>query len=134
MKRILWQPGACVLLLFALMACRGRDGAAPASSIPVQITETNFHIASSMTSFVPGRTYHFMVTNRGSVMHEFMILPHAMGRMQGMSMADMEKGVLAHLDMISPGETQTLDYAFPASAAHTRPEFACYSQATMKPG
>lgn len=125
MKRILWYAGVCVLLLAILMACGGREGAAPVSSIPVQITETDFQIASSMTSFVPGRTYHFLVTNRGSVLHEFMILPHAPGRMQGMSMADMDEGALAHLSMIGPGQTRTFDYAFPASVANTRPEFAC---------
>lgn len=99
---------------------------APAGSIPVQITETDFHIASSVTSFVPGKTYHFIVTNQGKVMHEFMIMPRVMSNMQGMSMADMDKAALAHLDRIDPGETQTLDYTFPASVAGTHPEFACY--------
>jgi len=93
MKKILWLLGVCVLLLFAVTAYGGTGSAAPAGSIPVQITETDFHIVSSMTSFVPGRTYHFLVTNQGKVMHELMILPKAMGRMQGMSMADMDGSV-----------------------------------------
>lgn len=126
MKKILWLLGACVLLLSAVTACGGSGGAAPAGSIPVQITETDFRIASSVTSFVPGKTYHFLVTNQGKIMHEFMILPSVMGRMQGISMTDMDKAALAHLDMIDPGETQTLDYTFPTSTAGTHPEFACH--------
>lgn len=126
MKKIPWLLGVCILLLSAVTACGGSGSAAPAGSIPVQITETDFHIASSVTSFVPGKTYHFIVTNQGKAMHEFMIMPRVMGRMQSMSMADMDKAALAHLDMIDPGETQTLDYTFPAAAAGTHPELACY--------
>ena len=126
MKKTLWLLGAFVLLLFALTACGGTGSAAPAGSIPVQITETDFHIASSVTSFVPGKTYHFLVTNQGKVMHEFMILPNVMSRMPGMSMADMDKAALAHLDMIDPGETQTFNYTFPAEASGTHPEFVCH--------
>jgi len=117
------------LLLFALAACRsmGRmESAAPAGSISVQITETDFHIASSVSKFVPGKVYYFVVTNRGQAMHEFMIMPKAEGSMNGMPMENMDKLALASIPMIDPGETQTLNYTFPASLAGSRPEFACY--------
>jgi uncharacterized cupredoxin-like copper-binding protein len=126
MKKFVWLLGVFVLLFFTLTACGGSGSAAPTKSIPVQITETDFHITSSVTNFVPGKTYHFLVTNQGKVMHEFMIMPKVMGRMQGMSMTDMDKAALVHLDMIDPGETQTFTYTFPASMAGTHPEFACY--------
>ncbi len=114
------------LALFALAACGGMGSAAPAGSITVQVTEKDFHITSSITSFVPGKTYHFMVTNQGQSMHEFMIMPKAEGSMSGMPMGSMDKVALASISMIDPGETQTLDYTFPLSAAGSHPEFACY--------
>jgi uncharacterized cupredoxin-like copper-binding protein len=92
----------------------------------VQVTETDFKIASSVTSFLPGTTYHFVVTNTGKIAHEFMILPKSEGRMNDMSMGDMDHMALASIDTINPGETKTLDYTFPASAANSHPEFACY--------
>jgi uncharacterized cupredoxin-like copper-binding protein len=104
----------------------GRGSAAPAGSITVQVTEKNFHITSSITSFVPGKPYHFVVTNQGQSMHEFMVMPKAEGSMSGMPMGSMDKVALASIPMIDPGETQTLDYTFPPSAAGSRPEFACY--------
>lgn len=120
------------LALFGLAACggmrnmAGRESAAPAGSITVQVTEKDFHITSSITSFVPGKTYHFVVTNQGQSMHEFMVMPKAEGSMSGIPMGSMDKVALASIPMIDPGETQTLDYTFPPSAAGSRPEFACY--------
>ena len=46
--------------------------------------------------------------------------------MNGMPMGNMDKMALASIDNISPGETKTLDYAFPSSAGNSQPEFACY--------
>jgi uncharacterized cupredoxin-like copper-binding protein len=123
MKRYLLLIGACALLLSTLTACRG---GALAGSIPVQITETDFHIASSVTSFVPGKSYYFEVTNNGKAMHEFMIMPGSAGSMNGMSMGSMDKSALASLGMIDPGQTQTLEYTFPTSVAGSHLEFACH--------
>ena len=92
----------------------------------MQITETDFHIASSVTAFLPGKTYHFIVTNQGKAMHEFMIMPGSAGSMNGMSMGSMDKSALVSLDMIDPGQTQTLEYTFPTSAAGSHLEFACH--------
>jgi uncharacterized cupredoxin-like copper-binding protein len=123
MKRRLVLP-TLVLLLFALAACGG--SVASVEGIPVQVTETDFHIASSLTSFVPGKTYHFIVTNQGHAMHEFMIMPKSEGSMSEMPMGNMDKIALASIDMIDPGETKTLDYTFPASVAGSHPELVCY--------
>jgi uncharacterized cupredoxin-like copper-binding protein len=126
MKKYLLLFGAFALLLSALAACGGAGSAAPAESIPVQITETDFHIASSVTTFLPGKNYHFVVTNQGKTMHEFMIMPASAGSMNGRSMANMDKAALTSINMIDPGQTATLDYTFPASAAHAHLEFACH--------
>jgi uncharacterized cupredoxin-like copper-binding protein len=117
---------ALMLLLFALTACGMGGGTAPAASVPVQVTATDFHITSSLTTFIPGKTYHFMVTNQGKSMHEFMIMPKSEGTMRGMSMDDMQKLAFASIEMIDPGKTQTLDFTFPATASGSHPELACY--------
>ncbi len=41
-------------------------------------------------------------------------------------MRDMDHMALAHIETIAPGETRTVEYTFPSSAAGSHPEFACY--------
>jgi uncharacterized cupredoxin-like copper-binding protein len=121
-----------VLLLAACGAAAGNTTGGNASSTEgntsstVQVTETDYHIASSVTSFTPGTTYHFVVTNDGQTAHEFMIMPRSEGSMNGMPMANMDKMALASIDTINPGETRTLNYTFPSSMVNAHPEFACY--------
>ncbi len=111
------------LTLF-LAAC----GAAPGGNVPntVQVTETDFHITSSVTSFSHSVTYHFVVKNNGNTAHEFMIMPRSEGSMNGMSMRQMDQMALVSIDNINPGETKTFNYTFPSSAANPQPQFACY--------
>jgi len=102
------------------------------------VNENDFKIDSSMTSFTPGITYHFVIKNTDKTAHEFMIMPRSEGSMSGMAMGDMDKMALASVDGINPGETKTLDYTFPSSATGSSPEFACYLaghyEAGMKQG
>lgn len=147
MKHRFFLLGSLLLVAIILAACGGSTttdmpgmnmGASPMPSNPstsstkgtmmitVQVTETEFEIDSSMTSFTTGTTYHFVVKNEGSTAHEFMIMPESEGSMEGMSMEDMDKMALASISNLGPGETKTLDYTFSASAAGSHPEFACY--------
>lgn len=90
----------------------------------VQVTETDYKIDSSVTSFPPGSSYHFLVTNNGKATHEFMIAPADM--MSGMSMDQMDKMALAMIATIAPGETKTVDVTFPQSDAGKSFELACH--------
>lgn len=92
----------------------------------IHVTESEFKIASSVTNFIPGTTYHFVVKNLGKTAHEFMIMSKSEGAMSDVSMGDMDHQALARIETIAPGETKTVDYTFPASAASSHPEFACY--------
>lgn len=129
-----------LLLTLVFAACGSTTGntSQGGASTTVQVTETEYKIAPSITSFVPGKSYHFVVTNAGQIEHEFMIMPESQGSMSGMSMGDMDKMALASIDSIKPGETKTLDYTFPTSRANSHPEFACYLpghyEAGMKQG
>lgn len=120
--------GVILALLVLVLAACGGSTTSPGSSgaHQVQVTETDFKIASSVTSFTPGTSYHFVVTNNGQTAHEFMIMPKAEGSMSGMPMGNMDAMALAKVDKIAPGQTRTLDYTFPSSAAGSHPQFACY--------
>jgi uncharacterized cupredoxin-like copper-binding protein len=122
-QQFLFGVGAFLLLL-ALAACGGST--AGTSTHSVQVSETDFKIVSSMTSFSSGTPYHFEVTNLGKTAHEFMIMPKPEGSMSGMQMGTMDQMALASITSILPGETKTLDYTFPSSAAGSQPELACY--------
>ncbi len=120
--------GVILALLVLVLAACGSSTTSPGSSgaQQVQVNETDFKIASSVTTFTPGTSYHFVVTNNGQTAHEFMIMPKAEGSMSGMPMGNMDAMALAKVDNIAPGQTKTLDYTFPASAAGSHPQFACY--------
>lgn len=137
MKRSLVLGTIVLPLLLLLAACGGTAGnttgsttaaKAPAVSTAntVNVTETDFKIQSSITTFTAGTAYHFMVTNKGNTVHEFMVLPKAEGSMGGMSMDNMDKMALAKAENIEPGKTATFNYTFPSSAAGSHPQFACY--------
>jgi uncharacterized cupredoxin-like copper-binding protein len=126
-KRVLFVMST-LLLVLVLAACGGATGSTSSSGsrTPVQVTETDFKIASSVRTFTPGTSYHFVVTNNGQTVHEFMIMPQGMGNMGGMSMGDMDSMALAKVDNIASGQTKTLDYTFPSSVAGSHPQFGCY--------
>jgi uncharacterized cupredoxin-like copper-binding protein len=128
MKIQLSLIGLFTLALLLLSACGGREGspAPSANAVQVQVKETDFAINSSVTTFTPGTTYHFVVTNSGATTHEFMLMPKAEGTMNGMPMSEMDKMALASIDTINIGETKTLDYTFPPSAANSHPQLVCY--------
>ena len=116
-----------VFLLLLLAACGATRGGSPTSGPQqVQVTEADFKITSSVTTFTAGTSYHLVITNAGRTAHEFMIMPSDMGSMPGMSMGEMDKMALAKVENITPGQTRTLDYTFPASTAGSHPQFACY--------
>ena len=119
-----------VLLILFLAAC-GSSGT-PASSTTtqgtkeVQITENEYMITSSVSTFTTGISYHFMVKNAGNATHEFMIMPKDEGSTGNMSMDHMDSAALAKTGDINPGETKTIDYTFSDSAKGSHPQFVCY--------
>jgi len=89
------------------------------------VTLSEYKIASSVATFSPGTSYHFVVTNKGQVPHEFMIMPVEMN-MGGMSMDEMHKLALHMIDNVAPGETKTFNYTFASSMMGQNFKFACH--------
>ena len=122
-RNLFWFTVLLTLLLAVLTACGGST--APSGPRAVQVTLSEFKIASSVTTFAPGTSYHFVVTNQGQVAHEFMIMPMGM-TMEHLSMDAMHQMALYMFDNVAPGETKTFDYTFKPSMVGQHFEFACH--------
>lgn len=123
---------AAGLLLTACGAERASD------AVEVEITLTEFGIESSVTDFEVGVPYHFVVTNKGSVNHEIMIMPPLMEDQMGMAMdmTELDQMALAMIpaEEMTPGTTRFLDYTFSKPAASGDLEFSCHTPGHYEAG
>jgi uncharacterized cupredoxin-like copper-binding protein len=144
MKRLLFLSVSSILLILFLAACGGSatpsgsstttSGSSTTTSggmtMPgvqhVEITENEYTITSSVSTFTAGTPYHFVVKNAGNATHEFMIMPKDEGSMGNMSMDHMDGIALAKTGDINAGETKTIDYTFPDSIKGSHPQLVCY--------
>jgi uncharacterized cupredoxin-like copper-binding protein len=101
-------------------------------SVVVYVSLVEFHISSSVTVFRAGTPYHFVITNRGHDIHEFMIMPD---KPDGSPLPpDVQyKGMVMELEPIMPGTTWTTNYTF-APGAVGRYEIACQMRGHYKAG
>lgn len=124
-------------VLLVIAACGGQtpsdssSGDSAQTPIEVQVTlaETQeFSIQSPETTFRVGVPYRFVVTNKGSINHEMMIMPRMMGDMGGMDMEHMDAMALAYIseDKLPTGATQTVEYTFKQPATAGDIELGCY--------
>ena len=106
-----------------LAACGGSSG----SNTPVDVTVTlsEFKIDSSLTTFSQGVPYHFIVTNKGTVNHEFRIIPPVSGQPSQDQINSMTLAAIAQ-DQLAPGATATLDYTFTKAYPEGSLEIACH--------
>src|SRR5260370_38237198 len=124
------------LLLLVLAACGGSTssgdrsgtsgGSGGASAQIVNITLSDFTIASSQTTFKTGVPYHFVVTtsSKSTTNHEFMIVKPMTGN--GMTMDDMDKMALHRIDVsqLPPGARRSFDPTFTDPAIVRQLDFA----------
>lgn len=127
-------------LLFA--ACGpGASSTAPTQPaaqkpIDVQVTLEEFKIVPSLTTFQVGVPYRFIVSNKGTVNHDFSITPPVMAGMAGMSEADMHKNALAVIDAkdLPPGASKTIDLTFSKPMSSSEIEIACHTPGHYESG
>ena len=123
-RRFALIASVMILAAIVLVACGG--GAASSNQpVDVTVTETEFKIEASMTTFQVGVPYHFIVTNNGTVNHEFDIIPP---EPSGTPETQVQADSLARLtqDQLPPGTTATLDYTFTQAYPAGSLEFACH--------
>lgn len=126
-------------LLFAACGPGASAPTQPASQNPtdLQVTMTEFKIEPSMTNFKVGVPYRFVVTNKGTVNHDFSISPPVMqhGGMTA-SAEDAHKSALAAIDAndLPPGATKTVDLTFTKPYSATEIELACHTPGHYESG
>jgi uncharacterized cupredoxin-like copper-binding protein len=98
---------------------------APASGgTQVDVTLADNTIDSSLTSFQVGVPYTFVITNTGRHAHNFNINPPV--SVAGSLQQALDSALLAvPQEQLGPGETATVEFTFPASAAGQLLEFSC---------
>lgn len=113
---------AALLGMMIFSACGSTSSSEPNQ---VNITLSEFKVASSQTTFTPGKTYHFVVTNQGNTNHEFMLMPPMSGQMP---MGQMDQMALYHInaDQLPPGSSKSFDYTFKQPFKQGALEFACH--------
>lgn len=116
-----------VVLAVALAACGGAASPTPSGPLEVKVTLTDFKVESSLTEFKVGVPYHFVVTNKGAVAHEIMLMP-VVAADSGMTMEEMDKMALAMIeeDDMPGGATESFDVTFTEPAAAGQLELACH--------
>jgi uncharacterized cupredoxin-like copper-binding protein len=114
------------VLMLALPACASSSSGTQ-KPVDVTITATDFNFQSSLTTFKVGVPYHFIVTNKGNVEHEFMLVK-PIDPSANMEMSEMDDMALAHIeeDDLQPGETATVDYTFTEADKAGPLEFSCH--------
>src|SRR5262249_43617851 len=91
----------------------------------VKVTEVEFSIQASQTAFSVGQTYRFVVSNRGEVDHEFLLIPPEEDLPRLSTVDQLYSYGRAHIPDIPPGATKTIDYTFSPSDT-IKLEMACY--------
>lgn len=128
------------VLLFAACGPGASSSSSAQPKVPkpteVQITMTEFKIEPSMTAFKVGVPYRFVVSNKGTVNHDFSISAPVMAGMAGMSMGDAHENALAVIDAkdLPPGATKTIDLTFSKPMSSSEIEFACHTPGHYESG
>lgn len=121
------------VLMFSLISACSNASSSGTEPVEVKVTAGDFYFKSSLTSFEQGVPYHFVVTNEGSVPHEFMILKPMPTTSD---MEEMDQQALAHIeeDDLQPGQTASVDYTFTQAYPSGTLEFSCHLPAHYEQG
>ena len=113
-----------IVAAFALSACGSPPAQATKKPVDVQITLTEFKIESSVTDFTVGTPYHFVITNKGALAHDWMIISSGE--------QDEDKALVKVEDTdLQPNMTVTRDVTFTQAGSL---EFACHVKGHYEAG
>jgi uncharacterized cupredoxin-like copper-binding protein len=99
-----------------------QETAAP-GAVTVYVTLQEFYITSSIRQFRTGVHYYFVVTNRGHVVHEFMIMRDKPNGTP-VSFDEDSSTMFIHIEQVFPGTTLHMNFTFSPSLAG-KSEIAC---------
>ncbi len=125
-----------VLIIAASGALLAACGTGTAGPTTVLITMTEFKIDTPQTTFKVGVPYRFVVSNKGTVNHDFSISPPVMEGMAGMTTEEMHKNALAVIDAadLPPGTNKTIDLTFSKPYSASEMELACHTPGHYEAG
>ena len=108
----------------ATPAGSGATEASVASGNQVDITLADNTIDASTTTFQVGMPYTFVITNAGRHAHNFNINPPVAvtGSLEGALNSAL---LVVPQEQLSPGQTATVEFTFPDTAAGQLLEFSC---------
>lgn len=100
------------------------EAPAAGSATQVDVTLADNTIDTSMTTFQVGVPYTFVITNAGQHAHNFNINPpvSVAGSLEGAFNAAL---LVVPQEQLGPGQTATVEFTFPDSAAGQLLEFSC---------
>jgi uncharacterized cupredoxin-like copper-binding protein len=99
------------------------EQAALPGAIRVYVTLQEFYITSSVRVFHTGVPYYFIVTNRGHVVHEFMIMQDNPNGTP-VSFDEDSSSMFIHIEQVFPGTTLRMNFTFTPSLIG-KSEIAC---------
>jgi uncharacterized cupredoxin-like copper-binding protein len=99
------------------------EQAAVPGAVKVYVTLQEFFITSSVREFHVGVHYYFIVTNRGQVVHEFMIMRDKPNGTP-VSFDEDSSSMFIHIEQVFPGTTLRMNFTFSRTLAG-KSEIAC---------
>jgi uncharacterized cupredoxin-like copper-binding protein len=115
----------------SLAACTAYAQPAPAPTPQVHtvtVTLTDTALTASQKTVRPGVHYAFVVTNRGTVVHQFWLMPAGMAQMmKQMPMAQWHSQLLYATQDIAPGKTAKFTYTFTTATMKHSLAFGSYT-------
>ena len=125
-RRLLVWAVFALFSSFILAACSGSGYGSSGQTVDVNVTATDFKYESSLTTFKQGVTYHFIVTNKGAVAHDFWIMAPSDSQMTP-DQASKVALVGFTSDTFAAGATKTVDYTFTKAYPAGSLEIACHA-------
>ena len=123
-KSLVLSFALVIAAALALSACGGATTQVAQKPVDVQITLTEFKIESSVTDFTVGTPYHFVIANKGTLAHDWMIMPSGE--------QDETKALVKVEDTdLQPNKTVTRDFTFTQAGDL---EFACHVKGHYEAG
>jgi len=124
MSRSFMLSIALVAVAVVVLSACGTSAPSAKKPVDVQITLTEFKIESSIMDFAVGTPYHFVITNKGALAHDWMITP--------VGEQDETRALVKVEDTdLQPGTMITRDYTFTQAGAL---EFACHVKGHYEAG
>lgn len=113
------RPYALLVLLPLCAACRPASSPTDPPEVTVRLYDYGFE--ASQDTFTAGQPYRFVLTNEGTVAHEWAVVPRG-AETEEVALTEVEE------DELPPGAEHEVVFTFPEPGAY---DFSCYLEAPV---